>query len=82
MEPAILHKVFFEVVRDLSLVFHAHERLGPARIAAAVLLGRSLQDGNPGAPLQGRGRRGEPRDPHADDNRVICADFLHPTLPG
>jgi hypothetical protein len=78
----IRHEMRLEVVGDLGLALHAQERFCPARVAAALLFGRPLEDRHLGTSLKCRDRRGEAGDPAADHEHVRRHRVRHKGTPG
>ena len=73
MGACILHEVLFEVVGDFAFVLHAHERLGPARVATALVDRRALKDGHSAAGFGGRQSGRQARDSAARHDDIIVA---------
>ena len=42
MKSTVRHEVIFQIIGHFGFILHAHQRFGPARIAATILDRRTL----------------------------------------
>src|SRR5262249_5926706 len=66
-----------EIVRNLGLALHAHERLGPSGIATSLLPHGAFQHPDVGAGLHGTRRSRKARDAASYDEHVEVLQPLH-----
>ena len=71
MVPGIGGEVVFEVIGNRFDRFQAHQGVGPAGVAAAILDRCAFEHDDAGTSFRCRNRSRQPGDAVADDNQII-----------